>query len=66
MKVHPSITIERVVEAVKRQLFTLDNPGFCLKCGEEADGCEPDASGYLCDECGTRNVFGAEATLMMI
>ena len=65
MKIHPSITVERVMEAVERQLTYLDNPGFCTTCGEEADGCEPDARGYLCESCGYRTVYGAEQLLIM-
>lgn len=66
MKVHPSITLERVEEAVQREISTLDTPGFCLACGEEADGCEPDAREYECEFCGLRKVYGAEEMLMMI
>ena len=40
-------------------------PGFCLGCGEEADGCEPDARQYECDLCGERKVYGIEELLMM-
>jgi len=63
MKIHPSITIERVIEAVEREMTTLDNPGFCLACGEEADGCEPDAEGYECESCGSHKVYGAAELL---
>ncbi len=63
MKLHPSITIDRVVEATQRELTTLDNPGFCAACGEEAEGCEPDAEHYKCESCGKREVFGAELLL---
>jgi hypothetical protein len=40
---HKSITIKRIENAIKRRSKDLDNPGFCLACGEEATGCEPDA-----------------------
>jgi hypothetical protein len=40
-------------------------PGFCLACGEEADGCEPDARQYECESCGERKVYGIEELLMM-
>jgi hypothetical protein len=40
---HPDVTIELVVDAIERQMSTLDNPGFCIACGEEAFECEPDA-----------------------
>lgn len=63
-KMHPSITIERVQEAVEREMTTLDNPGFCVACGEEAAGCEPDARGYECEYCGERKVYGAGELLM--
>lgn len=66
MKVHTSVTIERVTEAVEAQLTSLDNLGFCIQCGEEADGCEPDAREYRCESCGQRAVYGAEELLLMI
>lgn len=64
MKIHPDITLDKVMEAVERRNTTLDNPGFCIACGEEAEGCEPDARCYECDHCGKRYVFGAEELLM--
>lgn len=57
---HPSITCDRVAEAVERYQRALDNPGFCLACGAEADACEPDAEGYDCEACGEPAVCGAE------
>jgi hypothetical protein len=63
---HASITTERVMEAVEREMTELDNPGFCLICGEEADGCEPDARNYKCDSCGAEQVFGAEELLLYL
>lgn len=63
---HRSITPDRVMDAVKREMFGLDNPGFCTQCGEEADGCEPDAREYECEFCGARKVYGAAELMMMI
>ena len=40
-------------------------PGFCLACGEEQDGCEPDARQYHCDNCHQSQVFVAEELLIM-
>ena len=65
MKVHKSITIDRIEDACERRNNTLDNPGFCAACGEESYSCEPDAREYLCDSCGERKVYGAEEFLMM-
>jgi hypothetical protein len=61
---HAAITFERVTEAVEREMTSLDNPGFCLACGEEAMGCEPDARAYECESCGEREVYGAAELLI--
>lgn len=63
-KLHKSLTLDRVMEAVEREMTGLDNPGFCLACGEEADGCEPDARKYECESCGEHRVYGAAEILM--
>lgn len=59
------INEERLLAAVKENMFGLGNTGFCLECGEEQEGCEPDARNYRCDSCDARQVFGAEEVLMM-
>jgi hypothetical protein len=69
--IHPSVTAERVADAVERELTTLDNPsrrrpGSCLACGAEADGCEPDAEQYPCESCGEPAVYGAAEILIAI
>jgi hypothetical protein len=64
MKVNPKITAKRVARAVERSLKTLDCPGFCIACGAEADGCEPDARGYVCEGCGAAAVYGAEELMI--
>ena len=39
--------------------------GICLACGAIKDGgCEPDAEGYECDECGEHKVQGIENALI--
>ena len=52
------ITRERLEAAFHRQHCALDNPGFCLDCGADHNGCEPDAARYHCDECQGDRVFG--------
>jgi predicted RNA-binding Zn-ribbon protein involved in translation (DUF1610 family) len=64
IEVHASITLDRVMEAVERHNTTLDNPGFCLSCGQEAEGVEGDAERYECESCGELAVFGAEEILL--
>lgn len=66
MKVHPSVTADRVVAAVERSMTTLDDPGFCIACGAEADGVEPDARRYPCEACGAAAVYGAEELLITL
>jgi hypothetical protein len=65
MKIHQSLTSEVIMEAVERQMYDLDNPGFCISCGHEQGGCEPDARKYECEACGERQVYGAQELLMM-
>jgi hypothetical protein len=57
---------ERVADAVDRRMRTLDNPGFCIACGSEQDGCEPDARHYECEHCGEHEVYGADELLFKV
>ena len=63
---HASLTTDRILEAVESEMSGTENPGFCLKCGADADGCKPDARNYQCEECGSRSVFGAAELLLML
>lgn len=38
--------------------------GFCVECGDEAYGVEPDARRYQCESCGARAVYGVEELLI--
>lgn len=42
-----------------------DNIGFCLACGAECSGIEPDARRSHCESCGAAKVYGAEELLLM-
>jgi hypothetical protein len=64
MKRHKSITIDRVLNAIERRETALDNPGFCLACGHEQDGCEPDARKYECEACGEHQVYAPEELII--
>jgi hypothetical protein len=63
-KIHKSITLDRVTDLVERAQSSTENPGLCLACGAEADGCEPDACEYECEGCGEAQVYAAEELLM--
>jgi hypothetical protein len=43
---------------------TDNDTGFCLSCGEEVDGIEPDAEHDPCPHCFASKVFGAENLLI--
>ena len=43
-----------------------DNKGFCIACGHEHDGVEPDARNYKCEKCDAESVYGAEEILIMM
>ena len=53
--------IDRIIQAIKDD----DNIGFCIACGEEVYGVEPDARCYECESCGELKVYGAEELLLM-
>ena len=60
------IGADYLLERAEAHVTSLDNPGFCIKCGAEHDGCEPDARDYECEECGARAVYGAEELAIML
>jgi len=54
------LDFDEVMAAAERN----DGTGFCIECGAEADGIEPDARGYECESCGAHAVCGAEEILL--
>lgn len=56
------ISVDDLIAAVEAD----DCIGFCIACGAERFGVEPDARNYPCDECGKRKVFGAEDLLIRL
>ena len=59
MIIHSTITEDRLLKVIQS-----DEPiGFCIECGADNWGVEPDAREYECDECGCSAVFGAEEIL---
>jgi hypothetical protein len=66
MRMHPNITKKVILDAVERRMTTLDNPGFCVACGLEHDGCEPDMRNGTCEGCGEKKVYGADELLLAV
>lgn len=61
-----ALDMDRVLAAAEDSMFGMGNIGFCVRCGHEQDGCEPDARRYECEECGERAVFGASEIVLMV
>ena len=47
------------------ELWDDRNTGFCLACGNDQDGCEPDARKYTCQSCNQPKVYGLEELAVM-
>ena len=52
--------IDEVLEAINGEEYA----GFCIGCGSQAFGVEPDAHEYECECCGHALVYGAEEILL--
>jgi len=52
--------------ATQEELWSDDgDKGFCLGCGAEASGVEPDARRYPCESCGAAKVYGLQELAIM-
>ncbi len=56
-----TFTLEQIEAAIQSD----NGVGFCIECGAEHSGVEPDARRYKCDECGGQAVYGAEEIVVM-
>lgn len=54
------ISLKKLIAAVESDSYI----GFCVNCGNDAEGVEPDAEYYKCDVCGLFAVHGAENLLI--
>jgi hypothetical protein len=61
-RLYAKLTLDQVMEAAEKN----DGTGFCIACGEEASGVEPDAHEYECESCGAKKVYGAEELLILM
>lgn len=64
VSINTKVSVDVVAEAVERGMIGLDSPGFCILCGCEVEGVEPDAQKYHCESCGSECVYGAEELLI--
>jgi hypothetical protein len=46
-------------------MFDAEDMGFCVACGQEAYGVEPDARRYRCESCDSDTVYGLEQLILM-
>lgn len=56
----PKLDLDKVIAACESG----DDIGFCIACGEEAHGVEPDMRRGECESCGEKKVFGAEELII--
>jgi hypothetical protein len=66
MRLPENLTEDDILAAVEESTFGLSDVGFCLDCGAERYQTEPDARNYPCEECGKRNVYGAQEILLSL
>jgi len=64
MKLPKGLTLEDIMEIART--VEGETAGFCMECGEQADGVEPDACGYECQSCGSPSVYGAEELVIRL
>jgi hypothetical protein len=55
-----NVSLDQIMQAIESD----DYIGFCVACGAEHYGIEPDARGYDCEECDQPKVYGAEELLL--
>lgn len=51
-------------DEIHELIFNDNTQGFCIACGEDAYGVEPDARRYECESCGENKVYGLEEIVM--
>ena len=52
-------------EVIEQAIESGEYYGYCLACGSEHEGIEPDARQYHCSQCSAYRVYGAEEILIM-
>ena len=59
--VRGKVTLKQLLAAAESGEYV----GFCIACGYEQEGVEPDARKYKCERCGEMKVYGAEELMIM-
>lgn len=59
-RIVPKLDLDKVIAACESG----DNIGFCIACGAEVSGVEPDMCRGKCESCGEKKVFGAEELII--
>jgi hypothetical protein len=57
-----AVTLDQVISAIEYGEYV----GFCIACGAESFGVEPDARKYPCEVCDKNTVYGAEELLFSL
>ncbi len=58
--------LQQFIPAISEaELMEERSTGFCLACGAEAYGVEPDARKYTCESCNQPKVYGLEELVLM-
>jgi len=58
------MTMDDLITQAEKSMFSLDDPGYCMACGTEVFGVEPDARGYQCEVCDENAVYGLQEIMM--
>jgi hypothetical protein len=63
LKLPKGLTVDMIHDAAFNSSSSV---GFCMECGAEHDGKEPDTEKDECEKCGSNSVYGAEQILLII
>lgn len=61
-EIHPSINLDRLLEAATDEN---EEFGFCILCGTQVAGIEPDIRHSPCPDCGEHTVYGVDELIFM-
>ena len=65
-KIAERIVTLKLSESILNSVENDEEKGYCLMCGLEQHGVEPDARGRRCNACAEKAVFGAQELLVYL